>query len=114
MLRNQHAFSFEERVSAGEMPLQAALESARPFDAQAHEIIDAIAALVISAQAGLQWLRVQPPDLEEVREALSSIATDGRRACELVVGLRSVLNPDSRTARTLLIDESKVFRGDRI
>jgi hypothetical protein len=100
MLTNQHAFSFEERVSAarGEMPLRASLESARPFDAQAHEIIDAIAALVMSAQAGLRWLRVQPPDLEEVRETLSSIATDGKRACELVVRLRSIVNPDSRTA----------------
>ena len=96
MFTDQHAFRFEEKVSAarGEVPLQTLEESARPFDAQAHELIDAIAAMVLSAQAGLRWLRIQPPDLEELRQTLSSIATDGKRACELVVRLRSVVNPD--------------------
>jgi len=94
MFRLQDAFPFEESVSAakGHVPLPTLVESARPFDPQAHEIIDAISAMVMSAQAGLRWLRVQPPDLEEVRQALSSIATDGKRACELVVPFRSIVN----------------------
>jgi len=95
MFTDQLAVPFEEKVSAakGEVPLQTLEVSARPFDAQAHEIIDAIAAMVISAQAGLRWLRIQSPNLEEVRQTLSSIATDGKQACELVVRLRSVVNP---------------------
>jgi hypothetical protein len=101
MLTDQGAFPFDERVSAGKggVPSQTSVESARPFDAQAHEIIDAIAAMVMSAQAGVRWLHVQPPDLEEVRQTLSNIATNGKRACELVVRLRSVVNqtPKQRT-----------------
>ena len=97
MFTYQHASRSEEKVNAakGEVRLQTLEESARPFDPQAHEIIDAIAAMVMSAHAGLQWLRIQPTDLEELRRTLSSIATDGKRACELVVRLRSVVNPDS-------------------
>jgi hypothetical protein len=93
MFTDSQAFRLEKRLSAeGDVPSQTSVESSRPFDAQTHEIIDAIAALVITAQAGLEWLRVQPPDLEEVRQSLSTIATDGKRACELVIRLRSLLN----------------------
>ena len=97
MFTDQHAFPFEEMMRAvkRELLLQTLDDSARPFDAQARETIDAIAAMVLRAQAGLQWLRIQPPNLEEVRQSFSSIATDGKRACELVVRLRSMVKPDS-------------------
>ena len=93
MFTDLDAFRFEKGLSVeGDVPLQTSVESTCPFDAQTHEIIDAIAALVITAQAGLEWLRVQPPDLEEVRQSLSTIATDGKRACELVLRLRSAVD----------------------
>jgi len=50
-----------------------AAEFARTCNAQAHEITDALAAAVHNAQAGINWLRAQPLDQEEVREALNSI-----------------------------------------
>src|SRR5215470_10554804 len=50
----------------------------------AHEVTDAITAVVINAQAGLRLLCAQSPDLEKVRRALNSIANDGKRAGEIV------------------------------
>ena len=38
----------------------------RTYDAQVHEMADAIAATVTNAQVGLNWLRAQPLNLEEV------------------------------------------------
>ena len=64
----------------------------RTYDAQTHEMMDAIAAAVTGAQAGLHWLSAQPPDLEEVRKALKGIVNDGKRACEIVVRLRALMN----------------------
>ena len=56
--------------------------------AKAKDHVDAITAAVINAEAGLNWLRAEPPDLEAVRQALNGIASDGKRAAEIVVRLR--------------------------
>lgn len=55
-------------------------------------IVDAFTAMVITSQAGLNWLSAQPPDLEEVRRALGIIAKEGKRAGENVVRLRARMN----------------------
>jgi len=73
-------------------PSQTPRQFVRTYDAQVHEMMDAIAAAVTGAQAGLHWLSAQPPDLEEVREALNRIVKDGKRACEIVVRLRALMN----------------------
>ena len=75
-----------------QVPLQTSAQFARTYHAQAHEMTDAIAAAVTNAQAGLNWLSAQPPDLEEVRKALNSIVNEGKRACEIVARLRALLN----------------------
>jgi hypothetical protein len=94
MFAVQELFPLEESMCAAnaDESLQTLIDAEGPFDSQAHQIIDAISAMVMNAQAGLRWLRLQPPDSEEVREALSSIATDGKRACDLVMRLRSIVN----------------------
>jgi signal transduction histidine kinase len=46
----------------------------------AHEIRQPLAAVIMSAQAGLRWLRRAQPDIGEAEEAFDSIARDGRRA----------------------------------
>jgi hypothetical protein len=71
--------------------LQTSVEFVRTYNAQTHELVDAITAAVTLAQAGLNWLRAEPPDLEEVRQALNDIASDGKRAAEIVVQLRASL-----------------------
>ena len=76
----------------GQVPLQTSAQFVRTYNTQAHEITNAITAVVINAQAGLQLLRVQSPDLEKVRQALNSIANDGKRAGDIVVQTRALMN----------------------
>ncbi len=94
MLTDQHSFRPEGSVSdaKGQVPLQTSAEFVRTYNAQAHEIVDAITAAVTHAEAGLNWLRAEPPDLEKVRQALNGIASDGKRAAEIVVRLRALMN----------------------
>ena len=54
------------------------------------ELVGAITAAVTSAQAGLNWLRAEPPDLEEVRQVLNSIASDGMRAAKIAIRLQAL------------------------
>jgi hypothetical protein len=93
-------FRSERSVSdaKGRLPSQTSAEFARTFKAQAHEIVDAITAVVINAEAGSNWLCAEKPDLEGVRLALDGIASDGKRAAELVLRLRALMNKmvDSR------------------
>ncbi len=57
----------------------------------AHEVKQPIAATVSNAQAALRWLGRQPPDLEEVRQALAHIVQDGKRAGDVVGGIRDLI-----------------------
>jgi hypothetical protein len=94
MLMDQRWFRPEASVSdaEGQRPLQTSAEFVRSCNAQAHEMVDALTATVANAEAGLSWLRAESLDLGEVRQALSSIARDGKRAGELVVRLRALIN----------------------
>jgi hypothetical protein len=66
-------------------------ELVRTYNSQAHEMIDALSAAVTSAQAGLNWLRAEPPDLEEVRQVLNLIASNGKQAAEIVIRRRALI-----------------------
>jgi PAS domain S-box-containing protein len=57
----------------------------------AHEVKQPIAATISNAQAGLRWLIREPPDLEEVRQALACIAKDGKRAGDVVGRIRDLI-----------------------
>jgi hypothetical protein len=71
---------------------QTSAELVRTYNSQAHELVDAIAAAVLGAQAGLNWLRADPPNLkEEVRQALDHIISAGQQAAEIVVRLRALI-----------------------
>jgi hypothetical protein len=71
----------------GGAPSEASAELVRTYSAA----VDAITANVLSAQAGLEWLNAQPPNLEEVRRSLNSIANEAKRAAEVIVRLRSLM-----------------------
>ncbi|WP_374207476.1 ATP-binding protein [Bradyrhizobium sp. 190] len=58
----------------------------------AHEVNQPIAATVTNAEAALRWLRAQPPDLDEVRASLSRIVEDGKRAGNVISGIRALIN----------------------
>jgi hypothetical protein len=76
----------------GQMSSQASAEFVRAYHAQAHVIVDAISAALINAEAGLNWLCAEPPDLEGARRALHGIASDGKRVSEVVAQLRALMN----------------------
>ena len=57
----------------------------------AHEVNQPITAAVINAEAALRWLGAQPPELEEVREALGLIVEDGTRAGNVIGGIRALI-----------------------
>jgi hypothetical protein len=83
-------------------PFWASTEFVRTCAAQVHRMADAIAPTVTNAHTGLNWLRAQSLDLEEVWRLLTSIANDGRRAGEIVVRLlrTNALGPPHRWIRS--------------
>ena len=60
----------------------------------AHEISQPVGAMMASADAALLWLEKTPPDLGNVRASVSRIATDGRRASEVIASVRSLFRRD--------------------
>src|SRR6266571_6752530 len=57
----------------------------------AHEVNQPIAAVVTNAQAALRWLNIQPPDPEEIRQALDRIVKQGRRAGDVISRIRALV-----------------------
>ena len=64
----------------------------------AHEINQPLAAIVNNANACVRLLASQPPDLEEVRLAVTDISQAGTRAAEVISRVRSLLKKKT-TAR---------------
>lgn len=56
----------------------------------AHEIKQPISAANVDAGTCLEWLRRDPPDLEEARQAVSRIIQDVTRASEIIARIRSL------------------------
>jgi signal transduction histidine kinase len=57
----------------------------------AHEINQPLTAVVANGEAGLSWLNRDKPDLDQVRNALSSVVSAGTRAGEVIRGLRALV-----------------------
>jgi PAS domain S-box-containing protein len=71
----------------------------------AHEINQPLGAVVTQSAAGLRWLNRDVPDLHEVRHALSCIMRDGRRAADVVSGLRALAKKSGSRVTKLDIDD---------
>jgi len=56
----------------------------------AHEINQPLTGVLANGNAALQWLNRDKPDLDEARNALSCIVSDGTRAGEVIRGLRAL------------------------
>ena len=50
----------------------------------AHEVNQPLCAIVANASAALRWLGSDQPDISQVREALTDVVCDGKRASELI------------------------------
>jgi C4-dicarboxylate-specific signal transduction histidine kinase len=57
----------------------------------AHEVNQPIAGAVTNAEAALNWLAAEPPDLREVHQALGAVVEDGKRASEIIARIRGML-----------------------
>jgi len=57
----------------------------------AHEVNQPIAATINNAKAALRFLTHEPPNLEEVRQALEEIAKSGNRAGDVIAGVRALV-----------------------
>jgi PAS domain S-box-containing protein len=70
-----------------------------------HEIKQPIAAAVSNAEACLQWLARDKPDLAEVREAATEMVKEARRAAEIITRIRSLFKKDETKREVLHVNE---------
>jgi PAS domain S-box-containing protein len=85
----------------------------------AHEVNQPIAAVVTSAEAALRWLDRQPPDLEEARQALTSIVLAGNRAADVIGRIRDLIRKAPPRHDRLEINEAileviELTRGEAV
>jgi CheY-like chemotaxis protein len=71
----------------------------------AHEINQPLAAIVTQSEAALEFLERDEPDLDEVRDSLSSITEDGMRAGDVIRGLRALARKSGPQLIRLDIDD---------
>jgi signal transduction histidine kinase len=67
----------------------------------AHEINQPLSAIIGSAQAGLRWIGQSLPNIDEAAESLKQIRRDGKRATDVVDGIRAMFK-SGETSRSLL------------
>jgi PAS domain S-box-containing protein len=71
-----------------------------------HELNQPCTAILNNAQAAQRFLAADPPDLDEVREALRDIIDDDKRAAEVMQRLRSLLRKGEVTRKPLDLGEA--------
>jgi PAS domain S-box-containing protein len=73
----------------------------------AHEVNQPIAATIANAEAALNLLSRQPPDIGEVRQALDSIIKDGIRAADVIDRIRTLIKKKAPAEESaVLINEA--------
>jgi len=70
----------------------------------AHEVRQPLAGIVANAQAALRWL--EKANVEEVREGLKRILSDGHRASDIITNLRAMFKSDVQ--EKTLVDINKL------
>ena len=75
----------------------------------AHEVNQPLAGVVTSANAGLNWLAANPPNLSKTRETLERIVRDGTRGGEVLARIRALLKrtPPAK----MLVSVNQIVRG---
>lgn len=72
----------------------------------AHEVNQPIAAIVTDARAALNWLAHEPPELEEVRQALYRIGKQGSRAADVIGRIRDLVKKAPMSKEAVDINEA--------
>jgi signal transduction histidine kinase len=71
----------------------------------AHEINQPLAAIVTNGNAGLRWLSVDSPDLEQTRQAIRRIIRDGQRVSEVISRMRALFKKAPTLEEPLELNE---------
>jgi len=72
----------------------------------AHEVNQPIGAALMNAGTAARWLARQPPNLEEARQAIDHIISDGKRAAEIVSRIRDFSKKSTAQNDELEINEA--------
>ena len=85
----------------------------------AHEVSQPLAAIILNANAGLQFLAKAKPDIDDVRATLKHIVDNGQRAGAVLDGIRSMFrnDPGARSAvnvNDLIGEVLSVVRGELV
>ncbi|MGA3268620.1 MAG: PAS domain-containing protein [Verrucomicrobiota bacterium] len=84
----------------------------------AHEVNQPLAGVVASANAGLNWLAKNPPNLLKTREAIKRILRDGNRAGEVLNRIRTLLKKTSptktRVSMNQIVRDVMALTGDEL
>ena len=72
----------------------------------AHEVNQPLGAIVTSAAAGSRWLATTPPQMDKARRALERIASDGKRAAEVIRRIRALMKRQAPRKEWLDINET--------
>ena len=85
----------------------------------AHEVNQPIAAAIINADIAMRWLSAQPPDLEEVREALGFIVKSCNRASDVMTGMRALIKKapprkDGLEINEVILEVIALTRGETV
>jgi len=83
----------------------------------AHELNQPLAAILSNAQAASRFLASESPDLAQIRECLTDIVADDKRAGAVIQGLRSLLKkgesqPSSIDLNEVVSDAIRLVRND--
>jgi PAS domain S-box-containing protein len=71
----------------------------------AHEINQPLTAIVSNGGAGLRWLNRETPAVDEAREAIARMVSDGKRAGDVIRGLRALAKKSGPQLMALDIDD---------
>jgi len=71
----------------------------------AHEINQPLAAVATNASASLHWLAVQPPNLDEARQAMANAMNEANRASGVIKRLRTLLQKTPPQPQVVNVNE---------
>ncbi len=71
----------------------------------AHEIKQPLTAMVTNADAGVRFLNLVPPDLEEAKAVFKAIAANGHQAGEIIGSIRSIFKTQPQIRTSFYVDD---------
>ena len=71
----------------------------------AHEINQPLTGIVTAAGAARRWLALREPSIEEARDALDRIQSDGHRAGEIITSLRGMFKKETQARNPIDINK---------